>query len=188
MCTEGSQSQHAPPSVLWLADNYEKGVGHDMSNYDAEDDDFDFEDTANDAMRQLRKANKAKERELSELKAEMEKLRSDQRDRVIKDVFTSRGVPAKLASFVPKDIELNEDSLSAWLEEYSDVFGIKPPTTEQPDVPSGYQDAYQRQQQTVNTALSADRERLVLAQMEEAAAKGPEALKAFFADMSQQGL
>lgn len=161
-----------------------------MSNYENDtDDDFDFEDTGNDAMRQLRKANRAKEKELSDLKAQLAELSKANRDRTIKDVFSSRGVNEKISSFVPKDIDLTEESLSNWLDENADVFGIKSNSpSAQPNVPEGFQQQYQRQQAAIDASISLDRERAIQAQMEEAAAKGPEALKQFFNDMAAQGL
>lgn len=161
-----------------------------MSNYENDiDDDLDFEDTGNDAMRQLRKANRAKEKELSDLKAQLAELSKANRDRTIKDVFASRGVNEKIASFVPKDIDLTEESLSSWLDENADVFGIKPNSpSAQPNVPEGFQQQYQRQQQSLDASFSADRERAIQQQMEAAAAEGPEALKKFFNDMAAQGL
>ena len=96
-----------------------------MSNYDYEDDDFDNEDTSNDLVKQLRKATKAKDKELSELKAQFENLNKAQRERAIKDALESRGVNSKIASFIPQDIDPTEESVSKWLAEYADVFGIE---------------------------------------------------------------
>ena len=96
-----------------------------MSNYDYEDDDFDTEDTSNDLVKQLRKATKAKDKELSELKAQFESLNKAQRERAIKDALESRGVNSKIASFIPQDIDPTEESVSKWLAEYADVFGIE---------------------------------------------------------------
>ena len=95
-----------------------------MSNYDYEDDDFDMEDTSNDLVKQLRKATKAKDKELSELKAQFESLNKAQRERAIKDALESRGVNSKIASFIPQDIDPTEESVSKWLADYADVFGI----------------------------------------------------------------
>jgi uncharacterized protein (DUF849 family) len=95
-----------------------------MSNYDYEDDDFDTEDTSNDLVKQLRKATKAKDKELAELKAQFEHLNKAQRERAIKDALESRGVNSKIASFIPQDIDPTEESVSKWLAEYADVFGI----------------------------------------------------------------
>jgi len=96
-----------------------------MSNYDYEDDDFDTEDTTNDLVKQLRKATKQKDKELAELKAQFENLNKAQRERAIKDALESRGVNSKIASFIPQDIDPTEESVSKWLEDYADVFGIE---------------------------------------------------------------
>ena len=96
-----------------------------MSNYDYEEDDFDTEDTSNDLVKQLRKATKAKDKELAELKAQFEHLNKAQRERAIKDALESRGVNSKIASFIPQDIDPTEESVSKWLAEYADVFGIE---------------------------------------------------------------
>ena len=52
-----------------------------MSNYDYEDDDdFGMDDSSNDLVKQLRKASKAKDKELNELKAQFESLNKAQRE------------------------------------------------------------------------------------------------------------
>jgi hypothetical protein len=97
-----------------------------MSNYDYEDDDdFDTNDSSNDLVKQLRKASKQKDKELNELKAQFESLNKAQRERAIKDALASRGVNSKIASFIPQDIDPTEESVSKWLEDYADVFGIE---------------------------------------------------------------
>jgi hypothetical protein len=96
-----------------------------MSNYDYEDDDFDTDSSGNDLVKQLRKATKQKDKELSELKAQFENLNKAQRERAIKDALESRGVNSKIASFIPQDIDPTEESVSKWLAEYADVFGIE---------------------------------------------------------------
>ena len=53
-----------------------------MSNYDYEDDDFDTTD-GGDLVKQLRKATKAKDKELAELKAQYESLAKANRERAI---------------------------------------------------------------------------------------------------------
>lgn len=115
-----------------------------MSNYDYEDDDFDT-DTSNDLVKQLRKANKQKEKELAELKAQFENLSKAQRERAIKDALASRGVNTKIASFIPQDIDPTEESVSKWLENYADVFGFQVPETPQkPNVDPAQAAAYQK--------------------------------------------
>ena len=101
-----------------------------MSNYDYEDDDFDTDSSGNDLVKQLRKATKQKDKELAELKAQFENLNKAQRDRAIKDALASRGVNGKIAAFIPQDIDPTEESVSKWLEDYADVFGIETSQTQ----------------------------------------------------------
>jgi hypothetical protein len=96
-----------------------------MSNYDYEDDDFDLDSSSNDLVKQLRKQLKAKERELSEKESALTNLSLAQRERAIKDTLASRGVNSKIASFIPQDIDPTEESVSKWLEDNADVFGIE---------------------------------------------------------------
>ena len=114
-----------------------------MSNYDYEDD--DFENDSNDLVKQLRKATKAKDKELAELKAQYESLAKSNRERAIKDALASRGVNGKIAAFIPSDIDPTEESVSKWLEDYSDVFGIQQAETQaKPNVDPKQAAAYQR--------------------------------------------
>jgi hypothetical protein len=102
-----------------------------MSNYDYEDeDDITQDDSPNDLVKQLRKAAKQKDKELQELRAQFEGLNKAQRDRAIKDALASRGVNSKIASFIPQDIDPTEESVSKWLEDYADVFGIETSQTQ----------------------------------------------------------
>ena len=98
-----------------------------MSNfeYEDEDDDFTSESTNNDLIKQLRKANKQKEKELAELRSQFDGLSKAQRERAIKDVLESRGVNGKIAKFIPQDLDPTEESLSKWLDDNGDVFGFK---------------------------------------------------------------
>ena len=115
-----------------------------MSNYDYEDDDFDTND-GNDLVKQLRKATKQKDKELAELKAQFDNLSKANRERAIKDALASRGVNSKIASFIPQDIDPTEESVSKWLEDYSDVFGIQQAETQaKPNVDPAQAAAYQR--------------------------------------------
>ena len=115
-----------------------------MSNYDYEDDDFDT-DSGNDLVKQLRKATKQKDKELAELKAQYENLSKAQRERAIKDALASRGVNSKIASFIPQDIDPTEESVSKWLEDYADVFGVQQAETQaKPNVDPAQAAAYQR--------------------------------------------
>ena len=117
-----------------------------MSNYDYEDDDDDVttSNDGNDLVKQLRKANKQKEKELAELKSQFEGLSKAQRERAIKDALESRGVNSKIAKFIPSDIDPTEESLSKWLDDNGDVFGYQAPESNQSTVDPAQAAAYKR--------------------------------------------
>ena len=127
-----------------------------MSNYDYEDDDdFATDDSSNDLVKQLRKASKAKDKELQELKAQFESLNKSQRERAIKDALASRGVNSKIASFIPQDIDPTEESVSKWLEDYADVFGIESSQTQAtPNVNPNDAAAYKRMTNSADSGVS----------------------------------
>ncbi len=127
-----------------------------MSNYDYEDDDFDTpSNDGNDLVKQLRKATKAKDKELAELKAQYESLAKSNRERAIKDALASRGVNSKIASFIPQDIDPTEESVSKWLEDYADVFGIEVGQTQAtPNVNPNDAAAYKRMTNSADSGVS----------------------------------
>jgi ElaB/YqjD/DUF883 family membrane-anchored ribosome-binding protein len=126
-----------------------------MSNYDYEDDDSDLNDLGNDLVKQLRKTNKQKEKELAELKAQFESLSKAQRERTIKDALERRGVNQKIAAFIPQDIDPTEESVSNWLTNYADVFGLELVQQNQtPNVDPAQAAAYQKMTNTVDQAAS----------------------------------
>ena len=127
-----------------------------MSNYDYEDDDdFTMDDSSNDLVKQLRKASKQKDKELNELKAQFESLNKAQRERAIKDALASRGVNSKIASFIPQDIDPTEESVSKWLEDYADVFGIETSQTQAtPNVNPSDAAAYKRMTNSADSGVS----------------------------------
>jgi hypothetical protein len=127
-----------------------------MSNYDYEDDDdFTMDDSSNDLVKQLRKASKQKDKELQELRAQFDGLNKAQRERAIKDALASRGVNSKIASFIPQDIDPTEESVSKWLEDYADVFGIETSQTQAtPNVNPNDAAAYKRMTNSADSGVS----------------------------------
>jgi len=125
-----------------------------MSNYDYEDDDDFNDDSSNDLVKQLRKASKQKDKELNELKAQFESLNKAQRERAIKDALASRGVNSKIASFIPQDIDPTEESVSKWLEDYADVFGIESSQTQTPNINPNDAAAYKRMTNSADSGVS----------------------------------
>ena len=132
-----------------------------MSNNDYEDDDFDFdEDTSsnqnNDLVKQLRKANKQKDKELAELKSQFDGLSKAQRERAIKDVLEARGINRKISAFIPQDIDPTEESLSKWLSDYGDVFGIESQESSQNVVDPQTAAQYKRMNNVTENGLTPD--------------------------------
>ena len=127
-----------------------------MSNLDYEDDD-DLSDLSNDLVKQLRKANKQKEKELAELKSQFESLSKAQRERAIKDALERRGVNQKIAAFIPQDIDPTEESVSKWLSDYADVFGVDTGSNQAtPNVNPAQAKQYQKMTQAVDSGSSPD--------------------------------
>ena len=102
-----------------------------MSNnyWDEEDDDQDQQESfgdSKDAMNKLRKAKRADEKRIKELTEQLETLSKAQRERTVKEVLEKKGVNLKAARLVLKDLDdVNEDSVSNWLDDNADLFGIK---------------------------------------------------------------
>ena len=129
-----------------------------MSNYDYEDDDdFDTNESSNDLVKQLRKAAKQKDKELAELRSQFDGLSKAQRERSIKDALERRGVNQKIASFIPQDIDPTEESVSKWLEDYADVFGIELGQNQRTNVDPADIAAYKKMTGTADAASSPER-------------------------------
>ena len=127
-----------------------------MSNYDYEDDEDEVTTESNDVVKQLRKANKQKEKELADLKSQFDTLNKQQRERAIKDVLEARGVNKKISAFIPQDLDPTEESLSKWLDDYGDVFGLDTTESSQPVVDQATQDAYQKMNKLTGQGITPD--------------------------------
>jgi len=94
-------------------------------DYDDEDEDTTTQDQQIPAG--LRKALKRLEKENQELR-EANALRDSMlRERTVKDVLDSKGVPSKIAKFIPSDVATPEQ-VESWLTENADVFGFQSQT------------------------------------------------------------
>ena len=131
-----------------------------MSNYDYEDEDDDIttdSGSSNDLVKQLRKAAKQKDKELAELRDKFEGLSKAQRERSIKDALERRGVNQKISAFIPQDIDPTEESVSKWLEDYADVFGIELGQNQTTNVDPADIAAYKKMTGTADAGLSPER-------------------------------
>ena len=124
-----------------------------MSNnyWDEEDDDLDndFGGGETDLLKKLRKAKRADEKRIKELTEQLETLSKVQRERTVKEVLEAKGVNAKAARLILKDIEdVNEESVNNWLEDNADLFGI---TIDKPEAKASEVDRAALRQQDVIT-------------------------------------
>jgi hypothetical protein len=111
----------------------EVAMSNNRDNYwdDEEDDDLETYspqqsfDSDTDLVKKLRKALKAEQKRNKELETNLGDLTKSQRERVLKDVLSSRGINAKVASFVPTDLDASEEAITTWLEQNADVFGFE---------------------------------------------------------------
>jgi len=101
-----------------------------MSNnyWDEEDEDQDIQEvvTGDDLVKKLRKAKRADEKRIKELTEQLENLSKAQRERTVKEVLEKKGINAKAARLILKDLDdVSEDSLNGWLQENGDLIGYQ---------------------------------------------------------------
>ena len=132
-----------------------------MSNNYWEDEDEDLDNVelgdGGDLVKKLRKANRASEKRIKELTEQLEGFSKAQRESTVKSVLEQKGINPKAARLILKDLdEVNEESVSNWLDDNADLFGIKVPEQE---APIDTQDLARLRQQDVLTqgAVTPDR-------------------------------
>jgi hypothetical protein len=120
------------------------------NQYDYEDE---YEDQDNGPA-DLRKALKKAQKEREALEAELGQMRKDLKSRTVKEVLESKGVPAKLAKLIPSDVD-SPEQIDAWLNEYSDVFGLQTQNQEEPAQPNVDEETIRSSQRINNTTATA---------------------------------
>jgi hypothetical protein len=101
------------------------------NNYwdEEEEDDLDTDTNVGDGsdlLKKLRKAKRSDEKRIKELTEQLEGLSKVQRERTIKEVLEKKGVNAKAARLIMKDLEdINEETVNNWLDDNADLFGLK---------------------------------------------------------------
>jgi DNA-directed RNA polymerase subunit F len=107
------------------------------NNYWDEDEDNDTTEVqmdGSDAMKQLRKAKRADEKRIKELTEKLEAFDKAQRETVIKKVLETKGVSPKAARLIVRELDgdISEDSVSNWIDDNAEVFGLQVQQEEQP--------------------------------------------------------
>jgi hypothetical protein len=120
------------------------------NQYDYEDE---YEDQDNGPA-DLRKALKKAQKEREALEAELGQMRKDLKSRTVKEVLESKGVPAKLAKLIPSDVD-SPEQIDAWLNEYSDVFGLQTQNQEELAQPNVDEETIRSSQRINNTTATA---------------------------------
>ena len=104
------------------------------TNYQFDDED---DETSTDVVSQLRKVNRALEKRAKELEQELSGLKTQTRQRTVKDVLQAKGLNPKISAFIPQDIDTSEEAIAAWVDEYGDVFGVQPAQTNEKPTQKG---------------------------------------------------
>lgn len=132
-----------------------------------DDDDFDDVEESQDqnGPANLRKALKRAEKEKKELAEQLAAIQQDLRSRSVKDVLANKGVPDKVAKFIPGDVTTPEQ-IDAWLSENADVFGFTPKSDAPADeeLPTNAMDV-QRINATIHNANTPSRDQDVAAKL-----------------------
>ncbi len=103
-----------------------------MSNnyWDEEEDEDNVPDhqlTGDDLVKKLRKAKRADEKRIKELSEQLEGFLKEKRESTVKDVLAKKGVNAKAARLILKDVEdATEESIDSWLRDNGDLIGYTP--------------------------------------------------------------
>lgn len=93
-----------------------------MTNYDEYGNLVDDEQNdGQDGPKALRSALAKKDKELKELRAQLDSLATESRQRKVADTLVAKGLPDKVGKLIPQDADVDE-----WLTEYAELFGTPP--------------------------------------------------------------
>jgi hypothetical protein len=83
-------------------------------------------------------------------------LKTQTRQRTVKDVLQAKGLNPKIAAFIPQDIDSSEEEIIKWVNEYGDVFGIQTSSEEKPAEKSPEVKAQARINNLISTGSAPD--------------------------------
>ena len=139
-----------------------------MANQYDEDDDFDDVEETQDSNgpANLRKALKRAEKEKKEIAEQLASIQAELRSRSVKEVLAQKGVPDKVAKFIPGDVSTPEQ-IDAWLAENADIFGFAAPaeTAQADEETQANVRAYQRMSAAVQNASTPTRDQDLAAKL-----------------------
>lgn len=132
-----------------------------MSNnyWDDEDEDDTIitgNESENDLQKKLRKKIKADEKRMKELEEKLDTYVKKERESSVKELLEKQGVNPKAARLILKDLEeVNEETVTNWLEDNGDLFGYSP-AQGTPEVDSNRAEI-QKQNAVTQGAITPDR-------------------------------
>lgn len=91
-----------------------------------EDDMYDHSDempSDSNLVKKLRSKIDELAARAKDLESENQSLKGQSRKQTLSSALASRGYPAKIAAFIPADVEPTDEAIDAWLSEFGDVFG-----------------------------------------------------------------
>ena len=133
------------------------------NNYWDDEDDEDLDTDTNvgdgsDLLKKLRKAKRADEKRIKELTEQLENVSKVQRERTVKEILEQKGVNAKAARLVLKDLdEVSEESVNNWLVENGDLFGMTQEVAESNQESDNNRAALRQQDAIARSATTPDR-------------------------------
>lgn len=160
-----------------------------MSDWDDDDDEFSGD---SDLVKQLRKQLKEAKKANSELDTELSALRPQVRKNSMTQILSGLGINPKVAAIMPESIDPNKDAVQSWLDDYGDLFNLKPADSPAPPddkkeegsvvdagnapapgIPPGMAEAWTRMQggDTTTGAVAPDMEKVQQSQLADAAQK-----------------
>lgn len=85
----------------------------------------DAQNGEGEGIKSLRKEFEALKKQLSAVQEENAGLKAEKRSRSVSEVLKAKGLPEKAASLYSGD-DASEEAVGKWIEEFGDVFGLKP--------------------------------------------------------------
>ena len=111
-----------------------------------------------DLLKKLRKAKRADEKRIKELTEQLEGFSKAQREAIVKSTLEKKGVNQKAARLVMKDLDdINEESVSNWLNDNADLFGLSQAPEESSVMSQEDRAALRNQDALTQNAVSPDR-------------------------------
>jgi len=135
------------------------------NNYWDEDEDEDDTNVTNepmdgsDLLKKLRKAKRADEKRIKDLTDQLEGYSKAQKESIIKKVLENKGVSQKAARLIARELEgdFTEESVSNWLDDNAEVFGLQARQTDDTSANTLDRAALRQQDMVTQQAITPDR-------------------------------